>query len=267
MPRPTSPLRSSYSAYNEHDSVLTPRTPHSRAGRDEQDRFLHSLNPDLELDADGEYHELDAATAQQNAPLLTSSANGSVRKLSRLDRTIWAAIRQRMVLAIGICGIIFLFFLLVIPNKTPATSDHLSVSVPSSNSSMHMMLSYSEYDSFPLEPLTYREECAKFQAGMKGPMGTFWYIPSGGPADVPHKEDSKICTSSITYVLDGYVGIAADLALMAQAAGLAREVSYAHMPLLCLLYSLQCVLCSKTGPFLLMTSIGTVEGELKSGSG
>lgn len=222
-------MRSYYSAYSEHDSVLTPRTPHSRAGREEQERILHNLNPDLELDADGEYHEPDGTTDQQNAPLLASSANGSVRKSSRLEKTVWSTIFQRVAFAIGICGIIFILFLIVIPNKTPAPYDHPLVSVPSSNSSMHMMLNYSEYDSFPLEPLTYRQECAKFQAGMTGKMGTYWYIPPGGPADVPHKEDSKICTSSITYVLDGYAGLAADLALMAQAAGLAREVSYAQL--------------------------------------
>lgn len=53
-----------------------------------------------------------------------------------------------------------------------------------------------------------------------------------GILDVAHHDDNKVaegqrtavCTSTITYMLDGEVGLLADLALMAQAAALAREV-------------------------------------------
>ncbi len=43
---------------------------------------------------------------------------------------------------------------------------------------------------------------------------------------LPEAETKKVCRSSITYLLDGRVGLAADIALMAQAAALAREVCY-----------------------------------------
>ena len=46
-----------------------------------------------------------------------------------------------------------------------------------------------------------------------------------GPSDVEHKEAKDVCTSTITYMMDGDVGLFADLALLAQAAALARDVS------------------------------------------
>jgi hypothetical protein len=45
--------------------------------------------------------------------------------------------------------------------------------------------------------------------------------------DVPHEHvpgENGVCSSTITYVLDGNVGLFFDLALVAQAAALAREV-------------------------------------------
>ena len=41
---------------------------------------------------------------------------------------------------------------------------------------------------------------------------------------LPEGERTKVCSKTITYMLDGHVGLAADLALMAQAAAMAREV-------------------------------------------
>ncbi|CAE6441864.1 unnamed protein product [Rhizoctonia solani] len=46
----------------------------------------------------------------------------------------------------------------------------------------------------------------------------------GGAADVKHSESSgKVCSSTITFMFDGDRGLMADLALIAQLAGLARE--------------------------------------------
>jgi len=45
-----------------------------------------------------------------------------------------------------------------------------------------------------------------------------------GALDVKHHTDKSICSSTITYMLDGTVGLSADLALLSQAAALAREV-------------------------------------------
>ena len=63
----------------------------------------------------------------------------------------------------------------------------------------------------------------------------YWAPPPHGMMDVAHHDDvtdyhlpegemTKVCAKTITYQLDGHVGLVADLALMAQAAALAREV-------------------------------------------
>ena len=46
-----------------------------------------------------------------------------------------------------------------------------------------------------------------------------------GPYPAPEGLPTRICSKTITYMLDGHVGLLADLALMAQAAALAQEVS------------------------------------------
>jgi hypothetical protein len=79
--------------------------------------------------------------------------------------------------------------------------------------------------------MEYQAECGKLLGELNGP---YW----SGQEDVIHHEakpgkypvaegmPTQICSKTITYMLDGYVGLLADLALMAQAAGLAREVIY-----------------------------------------
>ncbi len=65
--------------------------------------------------------------------------------------------------------------------------------------------------------------------------GEYWEAHHGGSMDVEHHDDNtnyhlpegertKVCSKTITYMLDGHVGLVADLALMAQAAAFAHEV-------------------------------------------
>jgi hypothetical protein len=67
--------------------------------------------------------------------------------------------------------------------------------------------------------------------------GKYWEPHEMGVMDVVHHDDkhdyklpegqrTAVCSSTITYMLDGQVGLLADLALMAQAAALAREVRF-----------------------------------------
>jgi hypothetical protein len=80
--------------------------------------------------------------------------------------------------------------------------------------------------------MEYKAECHKLMGEVMGPM-TFW----SGQEDVIHHDEiepenypaaeglpTRICSKTITYMLDGHVGLLADLALMAQVAGLARMV-------------------------------------------
>lgn len=96
-------------------------------------------------------------------------------------------------------------------------------------------ISYENYTHFPLTGLQYRQECDKLMGGKFMHHRGYWLPPIGGLMDVMHHDDvtdyhlpegemTRVCAKTITYQLDGTVGLAADLALMAQAAALAREV-------------------------------------------
>ena len=96
-------------------------------------------------------------------------------------------------------------------------------------------ISYENHTHFPLAGTEYRDECNKLMAGKFMHHAGYWIPPPGGPMDVSHHDDvtdyhlpegerTKVCSKTLTYQLDGTVGLTADLALMAQAAALAREV-------------------------------------------
>ncbi|KAI0964082.1 hypothetical protein AcW1_000984 [Taiwanofungus camphoratus] len=95
------------------------------------------------------------------------------------------------------------------------------------------VISYENYTHFPLSGPEYRHECEKLMGGFMHHEG-YWVPPRTGALDVVHHDDvtnyhmpegglTKVCSKTITYMLDGHVGLAADLALMAQVPGLARE--------------------------------------------
>jgi hypothetical protein len=96
-------------------------------------------------------------------------------------------------------------------------------------------ISYENYSTFPLTGKQYRHECSSLLSKMKHSHGAYWAVPQHGVMDVIHHDDmtdyhlpegmpTKVCSKTITYQLDGEVGLVADLALMAQAAAFAREV-------------------------------------------
>jgi hypothetical protein len=118
-------------------------------------------------------------------------------------------------------------------NETTSTHNHSSTAAK--------LIDYSAYTTFPLTPEQYRAECWKQQANHY--HGGYWakppctfVVPStssrfyacyclGGVADVAHPAaQGKVCSSTITFMFDGNRGLMADLALIAQLAGLAREV-------------------------------------------
>jgi hypothetical protein len=146
-------------------------------------------------------------------------------------------------LALGASVALLLLFMIIVSLKRPDAllraagvstnitdkGDSTSVAKPhdhTASTSKHT-ISYANYTSFPLTPLQYLAECYKWQRGMDRMVGGYWYVPPEGGMDVEHPESGgkKVCTNTVTYMLDGYVGLSADLALMAQAAALAAEVS------------------------------------------
>jgi hypothetical protein len=93
----------------------------------------------------------------------------------------------------------------------------------------------------PLHPSDYVAQCRKLNAGFMS-HGNYWDAPHmdmnisssheiedeeivADNYKLPEGGRTAVCSKSITYLLDGEVGLLADLALIAQAAALAREVS------------------------------------------
>ena len=252
-------LVTSYSDY--HETAVTPRTPHSRAGRAEEGFATVELET-FGDDESTEYHQ------QQSQPLLSSGYRSrgddhNLREKSysadRLSFRYWfQAALDALPLFAGSVLAILLFVFIIFSFKQPGVLESsllgkvvaISESKPSSQPSApsvdpqatpsatteasNLLISYENYTSFPLTGDQYRAECAKLMGMWMKPM-PYWYSPPEGSRDVLHKSNKdggKVCSSTITYMLDGHVGLAADLALMAHAAAFAREVS-------CIVHSLQ----------------------------
>jgi hypothetical protein len=232
---------------------LTPRTPHSRAGRAEE------AFTELEMDQFGDGDYRDYTLQQQSEPLLTSSAGTAFppsgyrirgdddRTKGRKQRNIfrWLLANSGLILGSGLAVVLFL--MIILSYKRPdvllstigadTTEDAASpiATTPEQEDTLSLdtehIISYENYTHFPLDPMEYQAECRKLLGELNGP---YW----SGQEDVIHHEakpgkypvaeglPTQICSKTITYMLDGYVGLLADLALMAQAAGLAREVIY-----------------------------------------
>ena len=177
-------------------------------------------------------------------------------KILNQSVTVLSTAVSRLPLAVGIFAAFILFLLTVLsfarpealhkyvgakaPNLTVSTSSiKAAPSTPSPPSPLGQehgtadvhLLSYENYSTFPLHPPQYLAECTKLNTGYMA-HGDYWDTSLTGAMDVAHHEqllsggNSIICSSTITYMLDGTVGLTADLALMAQAAALAREVGF-----------------------------------------
>jgi hypothetical protein len=247
--------------------LLTPRTPHSRAGRAEE------ALTELELEQIGEdegYHE--HADQHQRVPLLASSTSVDFppsgyrargddyddrdkQTTSRDPRSVirWLVANSGLILGSTLALVLFLSIVLSYkrpdillsaigidetspsPSPTPIQDDVLPPT------DLENIISYENYTRFPLDPIEYKTECHKLMGEVMGPM-EFW----SGHKDVVHHDDIKagkhpaaedwrtrICSKTITYMLDGHIGLLADLALMAQVAGLARMVSVVFGVSLC----------------------------------
>lgn len=255
MPRPR-PLTNVAPGHYDPDQQLTPRTPHSgsRTSRAEQGFAKLQIVEEVN-DA-----EDDGGDRFQSAPLLASSSSArfsrrntqqppTSRKSRVLDRSaeilLTAISRLPLVAGIITAGILLLLTVLsftrrealhkYVGAKAPTPSSKARPTIPPS-SPLHgvHLLSYENYTTFPLYPSQYLAECKKINSGYMR-HGDYWDISHMGVIDTAHHDPSatggksRVCSSSITYMLDGTVGLTADLALMAQAAALAREVSLSRV--------------------------------------
>ena len=245
MPRPTPLQNIALSrALLDHQS-LTPRTPHSRAGRAEEARGDYRPQ---------QYEEDDLGTYDlQSEPLLVSSTSDSFPLGTREptdNRRQWTPASSASVIAkltpsllFGGCITLILFVLTLISFEKPDIllrilgngndTEHpegLDLQSPPAVSTPRPydpnVISYENYTQFPLLPNQYAAECHKLMGGFMH-HGKYW---EESPMDTYHPEyktgnGGDVCSGTITYQLGGQVGLLADLGLMAQVAGLAREVS------------------------------------------
>jgi hypothetical protein len=250
---------------------LTPRTPRSRAGRAEE------ALTEFELEQYGERDDHEHTPQQQSEPLLASSTDDNFPPSgyrSRGDddlKTRWTGRDSRRVirwltanwgLIIGSALALLLFLVAIVSYKRPdallsavgvAETSSSPIPTPKQDDKLlpnpENIISYANYTRFPLDPLEYKEECHKLMGEVMGAM-EFW----SGKEDVVHHDEvdpgtyptseglpTRICSKTITYMLDGHVGLLADLALMAQAAALAREVNILKYVVLSLACTLICL--------------------------
>ena len=236
------PLANSSSAVPAEHHRLTPRSPHaacgSRTSRLERGFVEVHLSEVNEVDVEDDQETL------QSAPLLASSSTGRFslhnsrgrrddrRKTSTVGELL-SLLASKLSLAIAVFIGVVLLFLLVMSLTRPqvlhryiGTNTTLDSGAHSASHAGHEAdgsISYENYTRFPLQPYDYLRECAKLHKGYM-PHGDYWDIDHMGGLDVQHTDDSSICSKTIIYMLDGTVGLTADLAIMAQAAALAREV-------------------------------------------
>ncbi|KAF9257092.1 hypothetical protein L218DRAFT_965661 [Marasmius fiardii PR-910] len=244
-PQPLTHVSRSQSLDSPYGSQLTPRTPHSRSGRAEEaygEVEIHDENDD-------ELQEDDARN-MQNVPLLRSSASDSFPASGYRGRgddepartkgkeLSLKLIASRLPVVIGSMVAGLLLILVVVSYQKPGTLEkYMGAVAPSAGSSKDsnsthqhqnhvdpaMVISYENYTTFPLKPQEYVAECSKMIGPWMSAHGAYWDIPHMGVKDVVHKSGPPVCSSTITYMLGGRVGLVADLALIAQAAALARE--------------------------------------------
>lgn len=268
-PRPLPDILVSGRPSRDGYRVLTPRTPHSRAGRAEEG----FTEVELEEFQDEEAREYRKNT--QSQPLLSSNPREAGYR-SRGDeepRTKGGLLSPKnlfsnLPLLAGTVLSLFLFGLVVVSINRPGAleaaflqspeeffesgepvtpeNEHTArpiykppplptPSIVETRPPPDLLISYENYTSFPLTGDQYRHECATLMSGFMH-HGEYWEEPRMGTHDVVHHDDvtnyhmaegqrTRVCKSTITYLLDGHVGLMADLALMAQAAAFAREVS------------------------------------------
>lgn len=213
MPRP-SPLQVSYSGTAYEEITLTPRTPHSRSGRAEEG-FSSSGFSQYDDDEPQSSAEplLSSSEEKQHAPN-NVFASGPV--------VFWSVVASMLLCLAGISfqwpGTLEYYM-----GITPFGSETTTTATTSAVNST-LLISYENYTTFPLTSEQYVAECYAMTKGFMT-MEKYWEPHGGmGVMDVPHVDDKEVCSSTITYMLDGARGLFADLALMAQAAALAREV-------------------------------------------
>ncbi|KAF5375160.1 hypothetical protein D9758_000476 [Tetrapyrgos nigripes] len=204
---------------------------------------------ELELDLDeDDGNGYEDAGHQQSLPLLSSASDsfppsghrnvGDDRIAARSTKSFitekgkWVMSKMASNLSVLVWSVIAsaLLFLVIVSYQKPGTLEkYVGAPTPSQASDASESSLKEEIPSvtfhynatqFPLLPADYVQAC--YVMNKEHPnMGDYWDMPEN--IDVTHQKDDDVCTSTITYMLDGRIGLVSDLALIAQAAALARE--------------------------------------------
>jgi hypothetical protein len=200
-------------------STLSPRTPRFKIDDSQEEPLLRTS-------------DLDATSASAHQQLSDDEDDRSKEKLRKstyLQLTVEQVKRNPALLAVLVIGLLLLVTVASSYNptsmiKNPSTSSLHQGQMPEITfPSPENTIDYSNYTTFPLNPLQYAAECWKLHQGLVRHMG-YWTVPGKGFMDVPHRFFPTTCNSTITYQFDQYSGLFAQLALLAQVAALAREV-------------------------------------------
>jgi hypothetical protein len=234
MSRPRPLVNLSSAVPTEHQ--LTPRTPRTASGS--RTSQLEEGLANVRLTEVAEGSQDDDPSALQSAPLLPSSSTARFSARERrssaspkdsknqFSRSLSVAASVAP-LAVGISLGGLLLFMLVLSLTSPG-SLHRYLGLKSTSpapSGHHNSANTNKSLILPLHPIEYLKVCGKMHGGFVH-HGDYWDIDHDMGPDM-HRvvNESTVCSKTITYMLDGTVGLAADLGLLAQAAALAREVN------------------------------------------
>ncbi|KAK7695085.1 hypothetical protein QCA50_002275 [Cerrena zonata] len=242
---------------------LTPRTPHSRSGRAEEgltEVELDEIQEDERRDyLSYRQQQAEPLLASSTDSAFGSSGYRS-RGDDPSKKDVWIQnlpavkdVLKNFPLLLGCLVAVLLFGLVLLSFKRPETLDEyvgISKTKPAEQDAVvpaspipsvvtttpppELLISYENYTKFPLMSTEYLHECDKLMSGFVHHGGTYWGASSHEVKDVVHHDQLpnynipehgpvRTCTKTITYQLDGHVGLLADLSLMAQVAGMARE--------------------------------------------
>lgn len=238
-PKPLSNLSSGVYINDPDQQVLTPRTPRSRfngrGAAEEQYDDIDHVNDDSE---------------NQSIPLLsTDPRHRDSNNLIGRSKGVFKSQRLRSItrfvdipLILGTLLACFLFGLIVFSYKNPGRLQAYVGAKAPKQSPLAEAVAYTPPPipppETPLHPSQYVVQCRKLNQGFMS-HGDYWdepHMDMGSNHDVgdekvaddkyplPEGGRTVVCSKTITYLLDGEVGLLADLALIAQAAALAREV-------------------------------------------
>jgi hypothetical protein len=246
------------------EQALTPRTPRSRAGREAESFAEIELDDDGQDESNDRRQMRQQQSQPLLASSHTSRDRRGEEDEDDLNRHMVKAfndwkrgldvptVLSRIPVVVGTMVAGFLLFLVIVSVRSPdtlrsyihtegngtvnGTSHAVEEEIALDTEDSDLVISYDDYTKFPLNASEFWEQCEDMRLDGKMFKEKYWEIPAEGIEDTVHQDEINpplpgdshtmpICKSTITYQLSGEVGLFSDLALLVQAAALAREVS------------------------------------------